>query len=603
MAGAPTPINEAQRQLQVTQLCRLDTTPDDVFEHIVTMAAEYFQTPIALISIVDEQRQWFTARVGLQARETPRRDSFCAYAILANEPFQVLDASLDARFCDNPLVTGEPGIRFYAGMPLVTPEGLALGSLCIIDTKPRQAMTPHELSMLGHFSKLAMARILSLRNANFIDASTGLLNRSRLEDDVARSTAKDRHGNVLVVVDVIGPTLLNDIIKVLGHGFAQALMLSMKQTLQAQLPFQCELYCISPSRFAFLVPDAPHRELTPLYDRIIAAFDAPVQCNSIPIKTQVGLGVLPLHSGVLEQDWLRLAITSADDARERGIGWSPYESRLDAAQQRAFTLLSGLAEALHSKGQLRLVYQPRISLEAGHCTSVEALLRWDHPTLGAIGPAEFIPLAEKTALIRELSLWVAEAAVMQATAWQRQGARFKVAINVSASDLDSPAFADRVIELLGKQRIDPASLEVEFTESALMRNPGEVSRQLQRLRSLGVEVAIDDFGSGYSNWTYLRDLPATTVKLDQSFIRHLGDDEKDRRLVRTIIDLAKRLELRVVAEGIETQAVRDLVTRWGCDEGQGYLIARPMAPELLLGWVTENAQAMNVASSRSVLPT
>ena len=588
MAGAPIPINEAQRQLQVTQLCRLDTTPDEVFEHIVSMVAEYFQAPIALISIVDEQRQWFTARVGLLAQETPRQDSFCAYAILANEPFQVLDATRDARFQDNPLVTGEPGIRFYAGMPLVTPEGLGLGSLCIIDTQPRRAMTPQELSMLEHFAKLTMARILTLRRTNFIDASTGLLNRSRLEDDVARA-ASTSQSNVLVVADVIGPMLLNDIIKVLGHSFAQALMLRMKQTLQAQLPEPCGLYCISPSRFAFLIPDGPSGELTQLYDRIIAAFDAPVQCNSIPIKTQIGLGVLPLHSGVLEQDWLRLAITSADDARDRGIGWSPYESRLDAVQQRAFTLLSGLAEALHGDGQLRLVYQPRISLNDGRCTSVEALLRWDHPTLGAIGPAEFIPLAEKTALIRELSLWVAEQAVLQAAAWQRQGARFKVAINVSASDLDSSAFANRLIELLNSQRLDPTSLEVEFTESALMRNPGEVSHQLQRLRSLGVEVAIDDFGTGYSNWTYLRDLPASTVKLDQSFIRHLGDDEKDRRLVRTIIDLAKRLELRVVAEGIETQAICELVAQWGCDEGQGYYIARPMAPELLLGWTAQNA--------------
>ena len=588
MAGAPIPINEAQRQLQVTQLCRLDTTPDEVFEHIVSMVAEYFQAPIALISIVDEQRQWFTARVGLLAQETPRQDSFCAYAILANEPFQVLDATRDARFQDNPLVTGEPGIRFYAGMPLVTPEGLGLGSLCIIDTQPRRAMTPQELSMLEHFAKLTMARILTLRRTNFIDASTGLLNRSRLEDDVARA-ASTSQSNVLVVADVIGPMLLNDIIKVLGHSFAQALMLRMKQTLQAQLPDPCGLYCISPSRFAFLIPDGPSDELTQLYERIIAAFDAPVQCNSIPIKTQIGLGVLPLHSGVLEQDWLRLAITSADDARDRGIGWSPYESRLDAVQQRAFTLLSGLAEALHGDGQLRLVYQPRISLDDGRCTSVEALLRWDHPTLGAIGPAEFIPLAEKTALIRELSLWVAEQAVLQAAAWQRQGARFKVAINVSASDLDSPAFANRFIELLNSQHIDPTSLEVEFTESALMRNPGEVSHQLQRLRSLGVEVAIDDFGTGYSNWTYLRDLPASTVKLDQSFIRNLSDDEKDRRLVRTIIDLAKRLELRVVAEGIETQAICELVAQWGCDEGQGYHIARPMAPELLLGWAAQNA--------------
>lgn len=591
MAGAPTPINEAQRQLQVTQLCRLDMAADEVFEHIVAMAADFFRAPIALISIVDEQRQWFSARVGLQARETPRRDSFCAYAILANDPFQVLDATLDSRFRDNPLVTGEPGIRFYAGMPLITPEGLGLGSICVIDTQPRAAMSEYELSMLGHFAKLTMARILSLRRSNFFDTPTGLFNRSRLEDDVALVAAAEQESTVLVVADMIAPTLLNDIVKVLGYAYSQALMQSIKQTLQAQLPANCSLYRISPTRFAFLISDGPHAELSALYDRIVATFGVPVQCDGIPVRTQIGIGVLPLDTGILEQDWLRLAITSADDARGRGIGWASYESTLDEVQQRAFTLLSGLSEALRNDGQLKLVYQPRTNLTDGHCTSVEALLRWNHPTLGVIGPAEFIPLAEKTALIRQLSLWVAEQAVTQAAAWRRQGATFKVAMNVSASDLDDPAFASRIIELVALHQIDPKCLEVEFTESALMRNPGEVSRQLQRLRTLGMEVAIDDFGTGYSNWTYLRDLPATTVKLDQSFIRNLSDDEKDRRLVRTIIDLAKRLGLRVVAEGIETEAVRDLVALWGCDEGQGYLIARPMAAEALMGWIGDNAKA------------
>ena len=492
---------------------------------------------------------------------------------------------------DNPLVTGEPGIRFYAGMPLITPEGLGLGSLCVIDTKPRGALSSHELSMLNHLAKLTMARILSLRRSNFIDQPTGLFNRARLEDDVAQVAAVEEQRMVLVVADVIAPTRLNDIVRVLGYEFSVALMQSMKHRLQAQLPEGSCLYRISPTRFAFLTNESSQGTPATLYDQIITAFESPVMCNSIPIRTRIGVGVLPLEAGILEQDWLRLAISSADDARECGIGWATYEPGLDAAQQRSFTLLSGLSEALRTGEQLRLVYQPRISLADGSCTSVEALLRWTHPTLGAIGPAEFIPLAEKTALIRELSLWVAEQAIAQAAMWQRLGARFKVAINVSASDLDGPSFADHVTGLLDAYHLDPRALEVEFTESALMANPAEVSRQLHRLRSLGIEVAIDDFGTGYSNWTYLRDLPATSVKLDQSFIRNLGADEKDRRLVRTIIDLAKRLDLRVVAEGIETQAVCDLVAEWGCDEGQGYHIARPMEAERLLGWVGDHAQA------------
>lgn len=587
MSGAPLPANEAQRQVQVTQLCLLYTPFDEVFEHIVAMASEYFHAPIALLSIVDENRQWFSAKVGLPVSETPRQDSFCAYAILANEPFQVLDALQDDRFRDNPLVTGEPGIRFYAGMPLTTPEGLGLGSLCVIDTQPREALDDQQLAMLCHFAKLAMARILSLRRDNFIDQPTGLFNRERLLSDVAQLKS-DEQISVLAVVDVIAPMHLNDIVRVLGYDYSLALMRCMKRTLRAQLPAGCSLYRVSPTRFAFLTPEAPPQELARLYDRIIDAFDAPVQCGTIPVRTQVGVGVLPLEVDVLEQDWLRLAISSADDARSRSLGWTHYDPRLDADQQRAFILLSGLSEALVSTSQLRLVYQPRVSLADGRCTSVEALLRWNHPILGPVGPAEFIPLAEKTALIRTLSLWVAETAIIQVAYWRQQGARFKVAINVSASDLDGPVLVNRIIELLGIHHISGESLEVEFTESALMRNAMEVNRQLQRLRSVGVEVAIDDFGTGYSNWTYLRDLPATTVKLDQSFIRNLGDEEKDRRLVRTIIELAKRLEMRVVAEGIETQETCDLVAQWGCDEGQGYLIAKPMPADAMLEWVALN---------------
>jgi EAL domain-containing protein (putative c-di-GMP-specific phosphodiesterase class I)/GGDEF domain-containing protein len=587
MSGAPIPANEAQRQLRVTQLCQLYTPSDEVFERIVAMASEYFHTPIALLSIVDENRQWFSAKVGLPVSETPRHDSFCAYAILANEPLQVLDASKDARFKDNPLVTGEPGIRFYAGMPLTTPEGLGLGSLCVIDTQPRAALEGQQLAMLCHFAKLAMARILSLRRVNFIDQPTGLFNRDRLLSDVAQLQGEGQ-SRVLAVVDVIAPMHLNDIVRVLGYDYSLALMQCMKHTLQAQLSPGCSLYRVSPTRFAFLTPEAPHKELAGLYDRIIDAFEAPVQCGTIPVKTQVGIGVLPLQTDMVNQDWLRLAISSADDARSRSLGWTHYDPRLDADQQRAFILLSGLSEALVSTSQLRLVYQPRISLDDGRCTSVEALLRWNHPVLGPVGPAEFIPLAEKTALIRTLSLWVAEAAIIQAAQWRQQGARFKVAINVSASDLDGPVLVDRIVELLEIHHLSGESLEVEFTESALMRNPMEVNRQLQRLRSVGVEVAIDDFGTGYSNWAYLRDLPATTVKLDQSFIRNLGDEEKDRRLVITIIHLAKRLDMRVVAEGIETQDTCDLVAQWGCDEGQGYLIAKPMLAEAMLEWVALN---------------
>ncbi len=591
--GAPLPLNETQRLLRITELCVLENTVDDVFEEIVAMTAEFFQAPIVLISIVDEHRQWFRARVGLQAQETPRDVSFCAYAILSDCSLEVVDATLDERFKDNGLVTGEPGIRYYAGAPLITDDGLGLGTLCVIDTVPREAMSEREALMLKRLAGLVMKRIVDLRRSCFVDQTTGLYNRLRLEEDI-RLTLQAGKEMRLVAVDMITPEFLNNIVKALGYSFAQDLVVAMRNRLQAMLPSSCPLYKISPTRFGFQLPgDMPDESI---YCAILEDLQSPVICHGIPVQMQVGLGIVPLLVGqAMEQDWVRLVISAADDARARQVGWALYEPHMDATQQRSFQLLGSLTSAVHAHDQLRLVYQPRIELASGECTSVEALLRWVHPTLGPIGPAEFIPLAEKTALMRSLSLWVLQTAVEQAASWQRKGFNIRVAINVTPDDLTGPVFTDRVIWLLKKHDISPEHFELEFTESALMQNPSEVRSQLERLRELGMHIAIDDFGTGYSNWNYLRQLPATTVKIDQSLMRNLNVEEADQRLVKALIGLAKKLGYCVVAEGIETETIRKLVKQWGCDEGQGYLIARPMEADALLSWLQPN-QIMHIGT-------
>ncbi|WP_024696036.1 GGDEF and EAL domain-containing protein [Pseudomonas syringae] len=598
-ACAPIPFNESQRLLRITELCVLENTADEVFEEIVAMAAEFFETPIALISIVDEHRQWFRARIGLAAQETPRDLSFCAYAILSDELFEVTDATLDERFKDNALVTGHPNIRYYAGAPLITDDGIALGSLCVIDTKPREPMSARQSSMLQRFASLVMQRIVSLRLSCFIDQPTGLYNRSRLQEDITQAL-NSRQDYRLVAVDMITPVFLNDIVKAFGYSFSQDLVIAIKQRLQRLLPADCSLYKVSPTRFGFLLSGDTTNEQ--VFHSIISDFQMPVECRGIPVQMQVGLGVVVLdnkvqHLAQTEQDWMRMAISAADNARDRNVGWAMYEAHSDAAQQRAFKLLSSLTNAVRSNDQLRLVFQPRIDLASGICTSVEALLRWNHPTLGPIGPAEFVPLAEKTALMRPLSLWVLKTAIEQAASWQRQGFDFRIAINVTPEDLSGPAFTDRMISLLRQHAIAPTRFELEFTEGALMQNPAEVRRQLERMRELGMDVAIDDFGTGYSNWNYLRQLPATTVKLDQSLIRNLASDETDQRLVKALIGLAKKLGYCVVAEGIETQEIQQLVKQWGCDEGQGYLIAKPMEAEALLGWLGPDQRLQSAAEA------
>ncbi|MFC3607921.1 putative bifunctional diguanylate cyclase/phosphodiesterase [Stutzerimonas tarimensis] len=580
----PVPANEAQRLVRVHDMCLIDDTPDETLDQIVQMVAEHFGVPIALVSIVDRNRQWFRARVGIEASETSRRDSFCAHAINGEHLFQVCDATRDERFRDNPLVIGGPGVRFYAGIPLVTDDGLGLGSLCIIDTEPRPALTEQQVATLKAMARLAMSRISDLRKLNYIDSATGLANRVRLEEDVD-DLLEMGHELLVVVVDALSPQFYQDFVKALGYLFDNDLMLSIKQRLEHLLPRESLLYKISATRFAFISQTSRVGEPEPLFNRIIEAFDAPLECDRIPLRTQVGLGVLVLQPGSERRlDWLRSAISAADDARDQGSGWCYYDPRQDDAQQRAFRLLSSLSDAVQASDQLHLVYQPRVHLATGHFTSVEALLRWNHPELGEVGPAEFIPLAEKTALIRPLSLWVLHEAVRQAAEWQAQGMDFRVSVNVSTADMQDAQFTDRMLALFEHYRVPPGVFEVELTESGLMRNLDGVRAQLERIAAIGVEVAIDDFGSGYSNWAYLRELPATTVKLDQSLLRDLMSVKKHQHIVKTMTELACELGYRVVAEGIESETVYELMRQWGCHEGQAFLMARPMTPPDLLAW-------------------
>ena len=585
MNPAPLPENEKKRQLRVQQLCLTEDTPDEGFDRIVATAAEYFQAPIALISILDGQRQWFRARVGMSVMETSRDVSFCGYAILGTEVMVVPDAQADERFAGNPLVTGPPGIRFYAGMPLLTDDGLGLGSLCVIDTKPRGPLNARDLSMLEHFAGLVMARIMSLRTRQYVDEPTGLYNRLRLEQDVGIRLDQGEEF-VVVAADMLSPRHINDIVVTLGFTFFNALMHEIKNRIEAVLPTGTLLYKISPTRFAFLLGGQRSIDQGTLYERILQDFAAPVMCEGIPVRTQVGIGALPLSAGTFGgKDWLRFVVIAANEARDKELGWTHFDPKTDNAQQRAFALLTGLSHAVDAQDQLWLEYQPVINLTTGKCTTVEALLRWRHPTLGMVGPGEFIPLAEKTALLGPLSRWVLKKSIEQTASWRRMGFDFKVAINVSAQDLYDPTYIDMMLALFVSQGVDPKSFKLEFTESALVGDPKGVAHQLERASAAGVTIAIDDFGTGYSNWIYLRQLPASVLKIDQAFIRNLANTEKDQLLVQSIIDMSQRMGFRIIAEGIETREALDLLRGWNCDEGQGYFIARPMPPDALIQWL------------------
>lgn len=595
----PIPRTEAERLAALRELCLLDTPRDPAFDQMTLLASHVFGTSMALISLVDEGRQWFKSRMGLDARETPRSQAFCAYALFGTEPLIVLDTWQDERFANNPLVTGSPGLRFYAGAPLVTAGGLCLGTFCVLDGAPRADFGAAQVAQLRHFARLAMMRIETLRSIGYADPLTQLPNRTRFLEDAAlwlNDGPEDGRQLFAVAIDVCGPAYLEQMQAAFGGDYADGFLVAVARRL-AQGLGPAPVYRIDNTVLACVLaaehPAALEEQLRALHLR----FSAPCEHQGIPHAPAVTLGAVALATGAAQPpvaDTARALGAALAHARAAHRSWAVYHPQLDAAQQRAFRILAAIPGALAGAGQLQLHYQPRVDLADGACIGVEALLRWNHPQLGAISPAEFIPLAEKTALIGDITAWVLRAALAQAELWQAAGRRLTVSLNVSALDLVTPVFADLLAQLLAQHRVDPALLEIEFTESAVADDPLSVGVQLRRLRTLGVQIAIDDFGMGYSNLGYLKQIPATTLKLDQSFVRALPADMHDVTIICAMIRLGHEFGHRVVAEGIETARAYELLAGWGCDEGQGYWIARPMPAAQLDDWLADRQLAVQL---------
>jgi EAL domain-containing protein (putative c-di-GMP-specific phosphodiesterase class I) len=275
---------------------------------------------------------------------------------------------------------------------------------------------------------------------------------------------------------------------------------------------------------------------------------------------------------------------------------APYQSpgiiRPSGLPPERQRLLDDLRVALVAPDQLSLVYQPRVDLATGRCLAVEALLRWQHPTLGQVSPAAFIPVVEADPLIGQLTDWVLNTALSFGAQLEASGHDIQISANVSPANLVVGYFVGRLVELLRTHGMPTSRLELEFTEGALLGDDNRTRRQLNQIRRIGIGVSIDDFGAGYSNLGYLRHIPADIIKIDRSLVQNIDADEGSATITKWLIGLAHQLHLRVVAEGIETDPVRAMLAAWGCDEGQGYFISRPMAGSNLLAWMAERQPAL-----------
>ena len=412
------------------------------------------------------------------------------------------------------------------------------------------------------------------------DRLTGLPNRILLEDRLRQALVVARRQGTLVGVACIGLDRFTQINDTLGHETGDAFFKLVSQRLNASIRDIDTLARDDGDEFILTLRDLEDTtDANRICDRILQAFNAPfiVEGRQLTITASMGTSIFPQHGStpaLLLGNACQALHAAKRDGRARAQVYSPGLGR---ESRRAAELGDEMVNAI-PEHQFRIVYQP-IYTVTREIVGLEALLRWKHPRRGLISPLEFIPIAEKSGLIVPVGDWVIDEVCRQAAEWNRAGVpQVKLFVNISGVQLARPDFATKIAHAIERGSLPPERLELEITESWIISDFREVANKLQTLRELGVGVAIDDFGTGYSTFNYLHELPLDTLKIDRSFIQRLDGSPANVSTVRTIIDLAKQLGLKTVAEGVECEQHLLQLHDIGCEFVQGFLLARPLKP-------------------------
>lgn len=578
------PNTEQERVAALERLGILGEQSTEYFDGVARLAMDIFAMPGAYLSLIDSERQWIKASAGFCTPGDSREQSFCSHTIQRAEILVVEDTRADERFRDNPMVVGPENIRFYAGAPLLTRDGYAIGALCVIDQRPRQ-LDLVKRARLQSLADLVMAHIELRRAVGHVDAVSGMPNKFQLEEDLQKQgSIKTGEERVLLYIDMPDAAKAFEIASVLGITVHDELIRGVARKLERVFRDRAKVYHVTDARFAVLSNDADTSAFIDFAHGLETALQEPLMDLHVPLNLASFGGIVTFHlcTGSYT-DATRKASAAVNQALLAQQRWCTYDTKADASQQRAFRLLNDVHQSLRDN-DFHLVYQPKHDVNTGASMSAEALLRWRHPELGFISPAEFIPLIEKTALIGPLTDWVIRNAIRQTAQWHRQGHRIKIAINLSAYNFEEPDICARLAAACAEYDLEPRYVEVECTEGIWMESPA-ILKTLHAIRAMGMALALDDFGTGYSNFAYLQKVPATVIKVDQSLIRNVHNSRRDQRIVRSLIALARELGYEVVAEGVETSHTLDLIRSWGCQVAQGYHFAKPLTPEAFINHV------------------
>ena len=412
------------------------------------------------------------------------------------------------------------------------------------------------------------------------DTLTGLPNRAGADELLNKAIELSRQANEAFAILYFDLDRFKDINDTLGHTVGDHLLVEVAKRVQKLLRQSDTLARLGGDEFLAILPGATPEASAATAERLTVALQEPFQLesNRLQISCSVGIAVFPDHGDNL-QTLLKHADTAMYEAKRRGrSGFAFYEDELGEKIHRRLIIESRLRDALNNN-EFYLHYQPIIELETGGIVSAEALIRWRDAEGNLHSAAEFVPIAEESGLILPLGEWVLKTACHQAKIWQDQGYDLRVSVNLSTRQFQDPGLLDRVKAVIDKSGFDPSRLELEVTESAAMLDPESSIRVLGALKDLGICIAIDDFGTGYSSLSYLRRIPAETIKIDKAFVDGVSTESEDAAIVRAILALARSLEKRVVAEGIETADQREALESLQCPFGQGYYFSRPISAD------------------------
>jgi predicted signal transduction protein with EAL and GGDEF domain len=594
------PGEEAERLLELRSYGVLDTEADAKFDDISELTRYVAGTEIGIISLVDTNRQWFKSCVGapLGQQQTPRDISFCGHTILQREPLIIPDALADPRFADNPLVVGEPHLRFYAGFPLISANGFVVGSLCAISRQPHQ-LNDDQIKSILRLAKLTVQQLEYLRESTLLASADSAMTVEQLRSvNSERLSSLERLMNrdqMVQMLDLMFSMELESefslmrcrfrdyerVNSTLGGIVAEEYMNEAARRLLASIPPSASVARFSDAEMIVLLPFfVDQSEVRKVAERILAFASHIYRSGNQSLSMALSIGIA-IHRQNYEGSEAILADTSMAIRMASRLSGSAFrfidgESRV--AARESYRLESEFREAIAAK-ELEPFLQPIVNLTSGEPIGFEALARWPRGG-GLLMPDTFIPLASECGLTGELDLLIIEKslAAMPLLAQPVPQREMRLSCNVSGILLEDLELRRRLLGLIDDNPCPPGwRLQVELLEDIFQDTSEEFSQFLDALVERQVRIAIDDFGTGYSSLARLISLPIQAVKVDRDFINKISDgSESPRTLLRTMLTMLSDLNLEITAEGVESEPQRQWLLHHGAGTAQGFLFSVPI---------------------------